>query len=736
MTKSRPFESRFARLSTRTTTILIGALSAAFLGLVLLPALRLANSLSSGTSALGYVGEVRRHPPALQNALEATRDRLSARDYVQNSLDQMRVSTAALDTALVGIAGSGARGAFAAQDRAAALGDQEFAAAVGRVDRLWTALHALVEPIEKFSGVPYRDSETGGTQLNANGEALDRMVRSALHQTRSIVPQLDREFASMASTLQARNAASAQQLRFVMLAGLGIAAALVLLVVIGMVARSRQERLVQEAKQQTLDIMRTVKDGLFLLDEQLKIGEAYSAALAKMFRRDDLAGLTFEELLRDIVPEKTLDTAAKFVNLLWSERTNEKLIRSINPLSEVEVRVAGVDAAQEARYLEFDFHRVRTFGKVTHVLVSVADVSARVALARELEESREKSQSQLDTLLGIMHIDPIQLHSFLSDSDAAMKMINAVLKEPAREEAAFRKKLDTIFRQIHSVKGEGAALGLSSIESRAHSFEDDLQALRDKDGLSGNDLLPLVIKLDDLLTHLQSLGDLVSRLKSMQARTVEAVIATDCVGSATDVIGPGETAGGLEPMLGQLAKRLAAEHGKRVAVICTGLVLLPAAYRRMVKDIGVQAVRNAVVHGIEPVGERGGSGKESHGTIRIGVQDLGLDGYKLVIEDDGRGLSVGKIKQAAVAQKFVTVAQAESMDAKQVMGLVFRAGLTTASARGVDAGRGVGMNVIAELVQDAGGRISVSTGAGRYTRFSITLPPLGHHAVAGEAVAS
>jgi len=35
-------------------------------------------------------------------------------------------------------------------------------------------------------------------------------------------------------------------------------------------------------------------------------------------------------------------------------------------------------------------------------------------------------------------------------------MINAVLREPTREEGVFRKKLDTLFRQVHSVKGEAA----------------------------------------------------------------------------------------------------------------------------------------------------------------------------------------------------------------------------------------------------------------------------------------
>src|SRR5258708_12162030 len=109
-----------------------------------------------------------------------------------------------------------------------------------------------------------------------------------------------------------------------------------------------------------------------------------------------------------------------------------------------------------------------------------------------------------------------------------MKMINAVLREPTREEGVFRKKLDTLFRQVHSVKGEAAALGLSSIESRAHGFEDDLKTLREKPSLSGNDFLPLVIKLDDLLTHLQSFPELathLSRLHLTQHDVIHTVTA-------------------------------------------------------------------------------------------------------------------------------------------------------------------------------------------------------------------
>ena len=225
----------------------------------------------------------------------------------------------------------------------------------------------------------------------------------------------------------------------------------------------------REAQQQAESIFRTVKEGLFLLDKDLKIGSAYSAAMNHLFKREDIAGLQFEELLRGIVPDKTLNTAMKFVNVLWSERTKENLVRSINPLGEVEVTFDTADGIS-TQYLEFDFHRVRTGAEISHVLVSVSDVSARVALAAELRGAQDKTQAQIDTLLGLLQVDPDQLASFLGDSDASIQMINAILREPARDEAVFRKKLDSIFRQVHSVKGEAAAIGLASIENRAHSF--------------------------------------------------------------------------------------------------------------------------------------------------------------------------------------------------------------------------------------------------------------------------
>jgi two-component system chemotaxis sensor kinase CheA len=703
--------------------VMVVILGFSFLAIVLIPGLELASEVADSSTALKLVGEQQRNPTLIRASLESMREHLGERGYIQESLDQLRASSNKLDAAIhemalarpvnwIALTGdTGATGTPIAGKHAAQLLDS------------WTREQEVLNPVLAYKGVPYQDNEATGTNLNASGRQLDLDVNAALRTGRHVLPVLDGELTAIAAEQQTVNLRSATQLRLVMLSGLVIALALVVLVTVLLSARQRHESSLRQARQQNADILRTVKDGLFLLDQKLLIGAAYSNALESLFQRKDFAGLPFESLLKAIVSEKTLTTALKFVKILWAERTNEKLVKTINPLGEVEVHIDAGNGKFDTRYLQFEFHRVRVDGEMTHVLVSVSDVTARVDLARELQAAQNQAQGQVDTLLGIMHIDHAQLTSFLSDSNAAMKMINAILREPTREEGVFRKKLDTLFRQVHSVKGEAAALGLSSIESRAHAFEDDLKSLKEKPQLSGNDFLPLVIKLDDLLTHLQSVSDLVSRLSHLQpaqhdvVHTITAVIEEEKQKQQA-----GKTDSGVAATLQQLAERVARENNKAAVLQCRGLDAVPEEYRRAVKDMGVQAVRNAIVHGIESPAVRSNAGKSEQGTVRLSFQDAGDAGYKLIVEDDGQGLSTERIKEAALKKGFITPERAQTLDTKQIFSLLFKPGFSTLDTATKDAGRGVGMNVIADLTNQLGGRVSVATSNGKFTRLTMTLP--------------
>jgi two-component system, chemotaxis family, sensor kinase CheA len=735
--KARLTGKLLSRFSGGGLLVLVIVLGFGFVAAVLIPGLELASELADSTVALKFVGQQQRNPTLIRASLDSMHDRLTNRGYIQESLDQLRDSATKLDAGLKEMNTPRAAGWLSWFGSATAMGAPISGKHAELLHDLWSKQQESLSPILSFKGVPYQDNESTGTVLNDSGKQLERDITAAIRAARHSMPLVDNELTAIVSDLQTNSAHSASQLRLVMLVGLLIAICLVAVVTVLMLSRQKQDSSLREARAQTADILRTVKDGLFLLDEKLVIGASYSGALESLFQRNDFAGLHFEQLLKDIVSEKTLATAIKFVGVLWSERTKENLVKSINPLGEVEVNFdAGGKLA--TRYLQFEFHRVRVDGKITQVLVSVSDVSTRVDLARELQSSQTQAQAQVDTLLGILHVDPAQLAAFLNDSNAAMKMINAVLREPAREESAFRKKLDTLFRQVHSVKGEAAALGLSSIESRAHSFEDDLKSLREKADLSGNDFLPLVIKLDDLLTHLQSVGDLVSRLSRLHvaaardndSHTDTAVIeqgGMQPVPATRAAAAPAAPAAKLETtvtsMLQQLTQRVAGENNKDATLQCSGFDTVPDEYRRIVKDISVQAVRNAVVHGIEPAEERAAAGKPAHGALKLIFQDHGDAGYKLIAEDDGQGLSIDRIKEAALKKGFLTPEKAATLDAKQVFALLFQPGFSTVEVATKDAGRGVGMNLMAGLMQQVGGKVSVATMPGKFTRLTMSLPP-------------
>jgi HPt (histidine-containing phosphotransfer) domain-containing protein/PAS domain-containing protein len=726
---------------------MFGVLLVLFAVAVLLPGFRLAGRLDDVAAALRIVSEQRRQPDVLARALASVRDRLESYGYVDEPLGEIRTGTKEFDDLVATLSGDTARaGAFASSPGRAVQNSAAMRAQLDSLKASWATYRTAIAPIAGFTGVPYADSEAAGVQLNPDGRALAAEARKAIVVARHESPQLVAITGRIAVALEQESARLSTYLRFLMLTALtGVLALGVGLIYFARARRRESERLA-DAQRQTDDILQTVKDGLFLLDDQARIGATHSASLQKLFKRDKIAGIGFADLLQPIVPEKTLQTALRFVEVLWSERTRENLVKSINPLQEVEVSFDNGTGGHEIRWLEFDFHRVKHDGKQVNLLVSVNDVTQRVRLARELAESREKAQSQVDTLLGVLHVNPQHLRSFLSDSDAAMRMVNAMLREPTREESAFRRKLDSIFRQIHSIKGEAAALGLGTVEARAHEFEDSLKELRERDSLSGGDFLPLVVKLDDLFTHLSSISDLVNRLAQLNfAIAPGAVPPSD---EAEFVAGPAERAGAdgtlkiespsdaISETLKQLSERLAQERGKSVRLLADGLGNVPEEYRRVVKDIAIQTVRNSLVHGIEMPDVRKLSAKEAAGKVKVEFRNDGPTGYRLIVEDDGAGLNKRRIREVATERGIVTAEEAARLEAKQLLSLLFRPGFSTAEVTDEDAGRGVGMNLVAELVKQAHGRIAVSSGEGRYTRVTIVLPPLGTAAAGAAAGAA
>jgi two-component system, chemotaxis family, sensor kinase CheA len=173
--------------------------------------------------------------------------------------------------------------------------------------------------------------------------------------------------------------------------------------------------------------------------------------------------------------------------------------------------------------------------------------------------------------------------------------------------------------------------------------------------------------------------------------------------------------------LSSLAERLANDHKKKFKLTLNGLTEIPRSYVPTLKDVLIQMLRNSAVHGIEPSDLRRASTKEDVGTVRIEFKKTG-EGFELMFEDDGAGLLPDQLKAAAVRKQIVTAEEAAAMDTRAAMALIFRPGFSTQEHVSMDAGRGVGMDVVAKSVYAIGGKIGVTTNPGKFTRFKVSLP--------------
>lgn len=684
-------------------TVGIGTVLTLVMGAVLIAGFRLATQMRGNITALQSASVLETYPATVTQQFNALRDRLESRAYSGQALSDLKATVEHFNTELAKLSSGGAVHS----------GELEQALL------LWHEYEPVINPVVNFNGQPYVESDDAGSSFSKEGRQYYADVKRGQLFASENQKRLRTQLASVATQLQTNASDGASRLRELLSAGVLAALVLAAAAAYFQITRSRHERVAQEAQEQTRDILTTVREGFFLLDADYKIGSVWSDALTRMFSRNDFAGLSFEDLLKNLVPANTLATAMKYIKLLWGDRAHENLMKSINPLGQLEISMDNGHGGKETRYLQFDFHRVMGPKGIKHVLCSVGDITSSVLLAKELQESQENANAQLDMMLGMMHVDPLQLTSFLDSTETGLQLINAILKEPARTDGEFRKKLNGLFRELHSIKGEASALNLMSVAHRVHSLEDMVTELKKKAELSGNDFLPMVLKLDELLAHLRGVREMAGRLTTLKDHipaTQETPAAPPARAKA-----PGKSGEELAPTLHALAERLAKDHHKKFKLQMTGLGEVPNSYIATVKDCVIQMLRNSAVHGIEASDVRRAHTKDDVGVVRVDFRKAG-DGFELVFEDDGAGISPDQLKAAAVRKQILTEEEASGMDTRAAMALIFRPGFSTQEDVSMDAGRGVGMDVVARSVYALGGKIGVSTNPGKFTRFKIVLP--------------
>ncbi|WP_339663664.1 ATP-binding protein [uncultured Psychrobacter sp.] len=500
------------------------------------------------------------------------------------------------------------------------------------------------------------------------------------------------------------------------------------------------------ARRETQEIMETVNTGLFLLDKDLNIGQQHSRALNGIIGEDRLAGENFADVLRGRISDKDLRTTRQFIEQLYNPRVKEKLVDSLNPLHKVMLHNASGEESTTSRFLDFKFSRVYEDKDIARILVNVNDVSDAVYLEQRLEKERSQNDMQIEMLTTILNVNPKIINEFISNTKAHIDKMNNILKNPGSSQFELEGKLKAIYREMHSLKGEASALKLHSFTKIASDAEDKLDALQNQGKLSGNNFLPLAVHLDDLLSlsnTIETLGERINQAAPkannnakpvMSVKTVPqpSVVQAQVADVATTNI---NVDGGNEIDLSDesddehlsyyqdFAKDIAIRQGKKIQLNGHNLahINIPERLKQPIKEISIQLLRNAVVHGIESPEARQSAGKSAIGSIDLEMQ---RDSQNLIIalQDDGQGIDYEGIRHKLIADGRFTQEEASQMTHGDLLKTLFASGFSTKEHADEDGGRGVGLDVIKALVKEHNGKLNVNTELGKMTRFVITLP--------------
>jgi len=311
--------------------------------------------------------------------------------------------------------------------------------------------------------------------------------------------------------------------------------------------------------------------------------------------------------------------------------------------------------------------------------------------------------------------------SDLEDKLEQIKTTLAELRATTSDGPETRKQLDSLFRQVHSLKAVAAADGLTDLSHAAHELENVLHSLRTGESTLDNHALqqlaatlPVNLVPDEIWNSLKAHEKHALKQSLSEGANIFIVDASFDVADFDREFQKLKEKLSSEGEVISVFPRVDSERPEKIRfrILCAGTVLQRAvrAGRAAATALGkeiefevsganislddaiadclIHLVRNAVHHGIE-----------ARGTITIAATN-NEDQLTIKVADNGRGIDPELI----------------------ATGRLFEPGFSTASEVSEISGRGVGLDVVKTTVEARGGSVQIQSELGKGSTFTITLP--------------
>jgi two-component system chemotaxis sensor kinase CheA len=437
-----------------------------------------------------------------------------------------------------------------------------------------------------------------------------------------------------------------------------------------------------------------------------------------------------DDLLREFVTEtnESLDVVDVELVRFEQEPSNAKILDHIFRLVHT---IKGTCGFLNLPRLEALAHAAETvMGKfrsgATPSTQAVSLILATIDRIKEIltaleHKQREPDGDDADLITSLVTVlDTIDNRTPTPEPDYAVgTLVPQVLERPLRPGEVSLDELERVFQEtpvdtalakapatpVKEREDDSVRPGVQSLRVPLETLEQLMTTVSEL-VLTRNQLLEIVRRQEDSEFKVP-----LQRLSNVTAQLQEGVMKTRM-----------QPIGNAWQKLPRIVRDLSAELGKQIDLEMHGAETeLDRQVLDLIKDPLTHMVRNSADHGLETPAERRAAGKPEHGLIRLSAYQ---EGGQIVIEiaDDGRGLNTERIKAKAVSQGLASAAEIGKLSETQIHKFIFAPGFSTAAEVTSVSGRGVGMDVVGNNIDQIGGTIDVRSIAGEGVSFIIKIP--------------
>ena len=462
----------------------------------------------------------------------------------------------------------------------------------------------------------------------------------------------------------------------------------------------------------------------FIVTKDCLIEEVYNLAVSPALDRD-IIGKHIENVLH--LSDKETDDLKFSIQLLENKLLDWDDFESLND----EQTTIG----DNIYHVQFKQYGSPSKGELK-LFVTLKDVTTEVWEAEQKEE-RHALQKMIS---GIMS-EQESFVRFLGECD---KIIHTMMQELEQENVS-ESQINTLFRAVHTIKGNAAAFDMSKVSKAAELAENFLRSLRTRiDQISEESLDELRDKVLDLIDTFNDTRNILAKslgsvFKDWESGKVQIpkekllelanLVEEDPKLKKNEKLSAITRSFFYKPIktllhrYSNLLNKLAFQCDKKVhpLEISGGDILINTDIYSAFSESLVHVFRNAIDHGIEFPSDRIQSDKDELGKIKISImQDL--EYMSMIIEDDGGGIDPNIIRRIAKDRQLISVEEISQLSDEEVIDLIFAPGFSTAEEVTDVSGNGVGMDAVRTSVKDLGGQITVLSKMGQGTKFFIDLP--------------